>query len=406
MDNIKHRLSYLIERYINQFSSKEEEREMFELINNGGDDQVEQLLMEMLENSTAHYDAERMHRLLANILANGKASVDEVDMRGKKPAHLIQLFRKYRVAIAAILILFISISGYFLFIKKGRNESPVSLIKNKGSGAKEISPGGNKAMLTLTNGQTIGLDSAANGLLAMQGAAKVIKLANGQLEYHVVNNPNNAISYNIMTTPRGGQYKLRLPDGTDVWLNAASSIRYPTAFVGNQRKVEITGEAYFEVAKNKAMPFFVEIGGAEIEVLGTHFNVNAYADEASIKTTLLEGSVKVKKGDKEIAIAPGQQAIVSTSGLLTKINDADVEEAVAWKDGFFQFHQADIQSIMRQISRWYDVDIKYQGKIPERKFEGEISRDLNLSQMLHVLDMSNIDFRLDGRVLIIEPNKN
>jgi len=266
-------------------------------------------------------------------------------------------------------------------------------------------PGKNTAILTLADGSTIVLDSAKNGALTSQGNTKVIKLNNGQLAYSS-SGATNEVLYNTMSTPRGGQYKLVLSDGSKVWLNAASSIHYPTSFPGNERKVEITGEAYFEVAHDAKKPFKVSVNNMEVQVLGTHFNVNAYRDERTINTTLLEGSVKVTKGSSMSILKPGQQAIIQQAGDDKKItveNNIDVEAVIAWKNGYFSFTNADMTAVMRQISRWYDVDIVYEGKIPDRKFGGEISRNLNASQALKILQASKVHFRIEGKKIIVLP---
>jgi ferric-dicitrate binding protein FerR (iron transport regulator) len=209
--------------------------------------------------------------------------------------------------------------------------------------------------------------------------------------------------YNTLGTPRGGQYRLMLPDGSKVWLNAISSIRYPAAFTGKERVVEITGEAYFEVAKDATHPFKVLVhnGDMEISVLGTHFNVNAYNDEPIIKTTLVEGSVKVTRDKQTAVIKPGEQTELNSSGALKIIHDADIDEAVAWRNGLFEFQDADLQSILRQVMRWYDVEVDYQGNIPERFFTAIISRDKTLTGVLEILKLSDIDYKLDGKKLVI-----
>jgi transmembrane sensor len=194
-----------------------------------------------------------------------------------------------------------------------------------------------------------------------------------------------------------------LSDGTDVWLNAASSITFPTAFTGKERKVTVTGEVYFEVAKNKAKPFKVIANEAEIQVFGTHFNVNAYADEPATQTTLLEGSVKITRGSSTAMLEPGQQATLNKSGQMSIVEDADIEMVMAWKNGFTSFKSADIQSIMRQVSRWYNVDVYYEGNIPERKFTGDISRNANLSQLLRLLEVSKIHFTIEKNRLTVIP---
>lgn len=274
-----------------------------------------------------------------------------------------------------------------------------------------MAPGTNKAILTLADGKQIVLDEAKNGNLADQGNTKVIKL-NGQIAYNefamaVPNGKNAAVAYNTVTTPRGGQYQLILADGSRVWLNAESSLRFPTSFQGKERRVELAGEGYFEIAKDATKPFIVKINTTseekdEVEVLGTHFNIMAYNDEGIVKTTLLEGSVKINRNNKIAMLKPGQQAKLQNQSIKV-VEDVDTDEAIAWKNGYFQFTSANLQQVMRQIARWYDVDISYEGKIPERKFGGKISRDNNASEVLKVLELSKVKFRIENRKIIVTP---
>jgi len=270
---------------------------------------------------------------------------------------------------------------------------------------KDVAPGGNRAVLTLSDGSQITLDSAGNGVLARQGNTRITKLGNGQLAYSGSGSQDGKILYNTMSTPPGGQYQLILPDGTGVWLNAASSISYPTAFTGNERSVTVTGEAYFEVAKNEKMPFRVKAGNTTVDVLGTHFNINAYKDEASINTTLLEGAVRVSASQQQQQLRPGQQARVKANGTSIQVVDhADISEVMAWKAGFFSFNDADLPTVMRQLSRWYNVEVTYEGRIPQRVFTGEIGRNLTLSQVLKGLTKTRIKYRIEnGNRIVIQP---
>ncbi len=311
------------------------------------------------------------------------------------------------IRVAAVVIGISLIGATYFFFSRGKQKEIAQTDKQEHHNNKDLAPGGNKAILTLANGAQIILDSAANGTLAQQGNTKVVKLANGRLAYNSTGNRQTAVLYNTMSVPRGGQYKLTLPDGTEVWLNAASSIRYPTAFTGTERKVEISGEAYFEVAHytaagtGKRIPFKVMMNnGEEIEVLGTHFNVNAYPEEGNVKTTLLEGAVKLTQHHISVLIKPGQQAALTEKGF--KIDNPDIEKVIAWKTGFFDFDNLDLVSIMRQISRWYDVDIVYDGRLTTPKFGGRISRDLPLSSVLKMFEEYHIAFRLEGKKLHVE----
>lgn len=268
---------------------------------------------------------------------------------------------------------------------------------------KDIAPGSNKAILTLGNGAIVILDSTANGQLGVQGNTKVIKLDDGQLHYvKGEGSDKEDVLYNSISTPRGGQYQVVLADGSQVWLNASSSLRFPTTFKGNIREVEISGEAYFEIAHNPSKPFRVKVKGMYVNVLGTHFNVMAYDGEEQIKTTLLEGSLKVSNTSSSRLIKPGQQVELLENGTFNLIADADIEEAVAWKNGKFLFNRADIRTIMRQVERWYDVDVVFERKA-DLHFTGELSRYANVSQLLRKLELTNeVHFRIEkGRITVL-----
>ena len=307
----------------------------------------------------------------------------------------------YTFSTAAILL--VIIGSVYIFSLNNKTKPVINTITR--TLKQDVLPGGNKAFLTLSNGTNILLDSATNGLLAQQGNMNVIKLSSGQLVYKTDadNNAAPEVSYNTMRTPRGGQYQLTLPDSTQVWLNSASSIHFPTSFSGIDRKVEITGEVYFEVAKNAAKPFTVNVNGMDVKVIGTHFNINAYNDDDVIKTTLLEGSVLVTKGKATLLLQPGNQAQLNNYGEIKLQKNADIEEAIAWKKGYFFFKNSSLQNVMRQLSRWYDVEVDYEGVIPERNFGGELSRSLNISQILQVLDKSKVHFKIEGKKIIVKP---
>jgi ferric-dicitrate binding protein FerR (iron transport regulator) len=266
----------------------------------------------------------------------------------------------------------------------------------------QVRPGGNKAVLYLAGGRAITLDTADNGAIASQGSVQVIKLDSGQLAYQG-GGANGEVTFNTLATPKGGQFRLILPDGSTVWLNAASSLRFPTAFTGRERVVELSGEAYFEIARNEKMPFRVKVKDMAVQVLGTHFNVMAYDDEASIRTTLLEGSVNVKRGTHAVELHPGQQASVHPAGNLTVLDNVDVEEIVAWKNGYFHFNRESLQGVMRQIGRWYDADITYEGNVPDREFGGKIARSSSVKDVLKILELSDVRYRIEGKKIIVTP---
>ena len=308
---------------------------------------------------------------------------------------------------AAVLFIVLSGSAYFFYTRSSKNEmarhgviAPIP--------APDIQPGANGAILTLADGTAIILDSMANGVVITQGNTKII-LNNRRITYAPEGGKSPASMFNTITTPRGRQYRLQLPDGTNVWLNAASSIKYPTAFTGDERKVIVTGEVYFEVTKNAALPFRVNVANAyQVEVLGTHFNVNAYADENSFNTTLLEGAVKITaEGARPVNIKPGQQARYAKNGAqaLKVVDDVNTENVMAWKNGAFSFYDASLRDVLRQLSRWYDVEIVYNGKDPDKIIRGKMGRDLSLSQIIIVLKGLRVNLSVeDQRKLVVLPD--
>ena len=302
------------------------------------------------------------------------------------------------LSVAAMLLLVAGAATFYLRNKPGQQAQAVAPKQP----AKPIEPGGNKAVLTLADGSEIILDSTGNGNVTMQGAVKVIKLSDGKLAYQP-GAATGAMVYNSIATPRGGQYQLELSDGTKVWLNATSTLKFPVAFSGKERRVILTGEGYFEVAKNATMPFHVEVNGVDINVLGTHFNVNAYANEATIRTTLLEGSVSVAGKGGQCVLRPGQQAVANATDKMEVNNNVDADEVVAWKYGMFRFKGAALATILRQASRWYDIDFVFEAETDE-KFSGEIARTVNAEQLLNILELTGkVDFEVKGRTVLVIP---
>ena len=331
--------------------------------------------------------------------------LQDIRHRIKPPAKISRLAR-VSVAAAALLLL---IPGAWLALHSHTTAQLATVTPAKNtSRTNDIAPGTSKATLTLADGSTVTLDSAHTGNLTSQGNARVIKRGDGQLQYAstATEIPAASMVYNVLSTPRGGQYRLKLQDGTNVWLNASSSIRYPTTFAGKERRVEITGEAYFEVAKNADMPFRVSVNNpaasnnTEIDVLGTGFDVNAYPDEAGQKTTLIEGSVRVTNGAGAVTLKPSEQAIASGNQLKT-MQLENPEQTIAWKNGYFEFENADIPTIMRQISRWYDVDVEYQGKGSDDRFTGRFSRNVSLAVVLQILHTSGVQLLADDKKIVI-----
>jgi len=269
--------------------------------------------------------------------------------------------------------------------------------------ASKIVPGSKKAVLTLADGKTIELDSFSSKALAMQGDAR-LQIDKGKLIYDLLaaETKRSAILQNTITTPAGGEYQAVLPDGTKVWLNAASSISFPVAFTGGERRVTITGEVYFEVAKNREQPFFVKAKEVSVKVLGTHFNVSAYSDDQQVNTTLLEGSVLVAKDDNRSLLKPGEQAKIRDQGKAIEVRKIDTEEILAWKNGYFFFNHEPLESVMKKMSRWYDVEIVYKGDPNGKKFDGTISRMDNIQQMITALELTKTaHFAIEGRRVIV-----
>ncbi len=389
-------LAGLFEKYVNNSCTAEEMDRLFLLI-------ADEHNLEVLDGELKDL---WKRRLTAD--GNGELNLDEKFSQLMEKAgsgrHTASIRKKIRpriwYAAAAGIALIIAVSGFL-----SQKKSGVQSALNPVAAQTDVQPGNNKAVLTLADGSSILLDSSLNGKLAIQGNTEILK-SGGKLSYVNSSLPAAKTVFNTITTPKGGQYQLVLSDGTRVWLNAASSLVYPTAFTGRERKVILKGEGYFEVARDETKPFKVEVNAMEVEVLGTHFNINSYQDESDIRTTLLEGSVKILQNGNSKILKPGQQASLNKSGQL-KINEyADLEEAVAWKEGRFQFEKANIYAIMRQIERWYDVDVSYEGNVSAH-FVGTISRQVNLSQVLNMLQLTGeVQFRIkDKKVTVMPPTE-
>ncbi|HVV03095.1 MAG TPA: FecR domain-containing protein [Puia sp.] len=392
----KERWEYLVERYLTGTCSREE---MDELLMQAGKDPGNKDLAEALQK---HWD-----------LSNSPSPAIDWDTRlqtimrqSSAPLPVIPRWRWY-AAVASVFIVFVSGILFWSYIRRGERQPAVATIK-KGKISNDVQPGGNKAILTLANGSTVTLDNAQNGSLGVQDNMKIVKKANGLLAYEKEGKAmgNGQPLYNMISTPRGGQYQVVLPDGSKVWLNASSSLRFPTDFTRTERKVEIVGEGYFEIVKDASRPFKVSVltskGSQTVEVLGTSFNVMAYNEENMVQTTLVDGAVKVRNGQTENLLEPGQQAQSAMGEPIVHIvRDADVAAAIAWKNGYFNFNKESLQTVMRQLARWYDVDVSYIGSQNEKVFWGGMQRDLPLSSVFKILEKSGVQFSIEGKRVIV-----
>jgi transmembrane sensor len=384
-------LQQLLERYLEGNISKDDFKLLWDTIRANPDEQVLSNAIESVitgKKITGLSDPAEAANALTKV-KTAMAADRQIQEHSKDNIRILD-GRLLRYAAAIVVIAGAGIYVWSSQPKKDQATTIVQLTKTA-----DVQPGSSKALLTLADGTTIVLDNAANGKIAEQGPVQVVKLANGQLQYRTANKDisKSTEKINTMSTPRGGQYQLTLPDGSQVWLNAESSITYPVFFAGSERKVKITGEVYFEVAKDKTKPFRVLAGNQHVEVLGTHFNVNAYGDDGNIKTSLLEGSVKIEGR----LLKPGQ---AYSNG---EVVATDVNQDVAWKNGVFNFNDQTLAQVMRQLSRWYNIDVAYPVGVPRKEYGGEMGRNLSLAQVLKGLENSGIHFQLEGRRLFVKP---
>lgn len=399
----KDKIKHLFYKYFNDLTTDGENRELARLLQQKDlEDDIKQLMEEAWDTFHPHhkiFPEEISEEMLSRILGE-KERAERRFFPG-----VLSFLRK--PAAAAIIVMAIA-GGMLLFYSRSESGFTSASPEDPAPGmSSDILPGSNKAFLTLSDGRNIILDHASPGLLTTQGGTRIIKEEGDRLAYETTSHEDDPISgSNTLRTPRGGQYHLVLPDGTKAWLNAASSIVYPVRFTGSRRQVRIEGEVYFEVAKqlkgNSKVPFIVNAGDVSVEVLGTQFNINAYSDEVAIKTTLLEGAVKVTTSKSSSLLNPGHEARVAAKSAEILISKANTDQAVAWKNGYFQFQQAGLQEIMRQLSKWYDVDVVYEGKPFEKKFTGEIPRSATLLQVLEILELNQIQLRVVDKQVIIK----
>lgn len=400
MDNTSEKYySDLLRKYLNNECTREELSELSDRFSDNPDELKASLqeFWKSVEEININRDNrfQKIIRDAAQIEKGGEEATTKVVAMSNH--HL--LYNRW-LRIAAVVAFVIAGSGLWYWMNKnqtstgGQNISEISKTRT-------LAPGGNKAILTLGDGSQIVLDSTGNGVITRQGNATVVKLDNGSISYNKTTG-SGEVMYNTISTPRGGQYQLELADGSKVWLNAESSLIYPTSFNGKERKVSLTGEGYFEIAHIDNKPFKVEIGEMEVNVLGTHFNINGYKDDGGIKTTLLQGAVTVNTKQDQLKIKPGQQS-EDNGGFLSIHNDVNLDAVMAWKNGNFLFDRANIYTVMKQVERWYNVDVEYQGKVTKH-FGGTISRSVNASEIFKMLEMTGgVHFQVEGNKVIVMP---
>lgn len=411
-------IHYLLDRYFRGQLTQEEQQEFAKLLQDPQQEHlVQQELLRLMEEHALNEptgddghpwlaDPKAWEPVLQRVLMVDKTA-EEAVVTGVEESNGGGLLRRMpyyglrRWIAAASVLLMIGGSVVFFF---HRHASKPSVPFVASAGRTKIVPGSNKAVLTLANGQQIILNDAQKGTVGQQGNMKVIKLDSGALQYtRAQADPAvTATLYNVITTPRGGQYQVVLADGTKVWLNAETSLRFPISFTGANREVELTGEAYFEVRENKDKPFVVRAGQTETRVLGTHFNIMAYADEGPVKTTLLEGAVSMASGGKSALLQPGEQGqLDSDKGVIAR-QMVNTRAVVAWKDGYYFFDRTPVQSVMRQIARWYDVQVVYTGGPPRDEIVGKIPRSSDVADVLHIMELIGIQFKIDGKTIVVK----
>lgn len=388
MDRIKE----LYTKYKQHTISVIEKEELFRLLKTSDHEELEKLANNYLEQETPA-DLSYLDADAAKIMKRIKQRI-ETEPATVKPK--LGIYIKTIVAAAAI-------AGCLYFVYKYNSKDIINTSDEHVQVLNDLAPGGKRATLTLADGRTIALDNANTGQLATVAGTVISKTSDGELIYQDQTPGSDVVQSNIVSIPRGGEYQLQLPDGTKVWLNAATKIEYPTRFNAAERRVKVTGEAYFEVTKDAEHPFIVETDKQEIKVLGTHFNVNTYNTGKTV-TTLAEGSVKVSSSEGSKLLKPGQQSILFNGSL--EVESADMESALAWKNGLLFFRDAPLQTVLAEVSRWYDVDVQYNGKPTQELFTGSVSRASNLSAMLRILQLTGVKTKLvaegNSRKLIIE----
>ncbi len=392
------RIPKLIARYLRGDLTPTEQKELNDWINKSESNKVffaestnEKLLTEELRHFNKKDRTPRLNNALETL---------DPDIKARRKSRVVRL-KRY---LAAACFIVIAGTAFYLLNRATDKRDIANTPVNNNSYKNDVAPGTDKATLTLANGSTIELNNSGNKKIAAENGTAVNQQG-AQLVYD--SSPSSSLrqlkfSYHLLSTPRGGQYQLVLPDGSRVWLNAVSSIRFPTAFIGKERNVEITGEAYFEVAHDNTKPFTVSVNGMKVEVLGTQFNINGYEDEGEIKTTLIQGSVKINKDGKTSLLKPGQQASVYKNGNIEVTDHVDLDASLAWKNGIFLFKKNDMETIMRQVARWYDADIVFENKIPGYFVATGIPRTMPVSKLLQALEMAGgVHFKIEGKKISV-----
>lgn len=401
----KARLKRLLHQYFNNAISDADCIELLDYLNSSDSGELNELIDAELRLATEEgpeFKGQQSRDVLNRIKSDPRFSKIPAEHE-EAQTPIVKFYQKRWIQIAAAVLVFCTVGIVVLNNKYLKTANKIA----KNTKPAIIVPGGNKAILTVAGGKTIVLDSAANGLIAKTGVGKVLKTRSGQIVYKSVSSgiSNVAaaeVSYNTLSTPRGGEYQVVLPDGTKVWLDAASSITYPVAFTGNERRVKLTGQAYFEVAKNKEKPFYVGINNVQVRVLGTHFNISAYSDDNEITTTLLEGSVQVTKNNTLSLLKPGQQAVVSNNSDKIAVSEANIDDAMAWKNGYFIFNDDNITGIMKKVCRWYNVDVEYRGNYNDQQFGGTFYRSKSITELLtHLQKIGKLHFTISGRRITV-----
>ncbi|MCM5528414.1 FecR family protein [Parasegetibacter sp. NRK P23] len=397
MEHENPRIAQLYGKWMDRSASEQEMEELFSLLKESGleSGQYNPLLKENWDNTMQSPPPfeERHRKMVETILEKYPGNTETI-----APVKKLMPWRNWWAA--ALLLLAVGFGIYHKLHTAGNATVKETIVKN------DILPGSNGAILTLADGTQVLLDTIANGTIQLQGgiAARVV---NGTLLYEAQDGP---AQWNTITTPAARQFQLILPDGTKAWLNAQSAIRYPTAFSGNERRVEVSGEVYLEVSHDKTRPFLVQVNNsAVVEVLGTRFNINAYTNEDAVRTTLLEGSVAVReastgKGDNQPAmLEPGEQAIAPhiPSGKPLSVLPVDTEKVIAWKNGMFNFEGMGLQETMRQLERWYNIQVVYEGTPPVMQFFGKIERNTPLSAVLEALKGFGLNCKMENQTLLI-----